>query len=57
MLNELRRFEISVVPLKHGEKGDTSPWMMNTGRGERGWEWWIGFDAYSAWPAPLIKIW
>jgi hypothetical protein len=40
-----------------GEKGDASPWMMNTGRGERVWEWWIGFDAYSAWPAPLIKIW
>ena len=34
MLNELRRFEISVVPLKHGDKGDASPWMINTDRGE-----------------------
>ena len=55
MLNELRRFEISVVPLKHGGKEDTSPWMMNTGRGERVWEWWSGFEADSAWPAPFDK--
>jgi hypothetical protein len=29
--------------------------MMNTGRGERVWEWWIGFEADSAWPAPFDK--